>query len=83
MAQAVSCWLPTVTARVRALVWSCGICGGKSGARAGFLRVLRFPILILIPPTAPHSPYLSSGAGTVGQFVADVTSGHTHPTKLN
>jgi hypothetical protein len=28
---------------------------------------------ILIPPTAPHSP--SSGAGTIGQIVADVPSG--------
>jgi hypothetical protein len=26
-----------------------------SGAGAGFLRVLRFPLPILIPPTAPHS----------------------------
>jgi hypothetical protein len=35
---------------------------------AGFLRVLRFSLAILIPPTAPHS---SSVAGTV----ADVSSG--------
>jgi hypothetical protein len=27
IAQAVSRWLPTAAARVRALVWSCGICG--------------------------------------------------------
>jgi hypothetical protein len=33
---------------------SCGICGELSGAGAGFLRVLRFPLPILIPPTAPH-----------------------------
>jgi hypothetical protein len=32
---------------------SCGICGGQSGTGAGFLRVLRFPLPILIPPTAP------------------------------
>jgi hypothetical protein len=33
----------------------CGIRGGQSGAGAGFLRVLRFPLPILIPSTAPHS----------------------------
>jgi hypothetical protein len=31
-----------------------GICAGQSGIRAGFLRVLLFPLPILIPPTAPH-----------------------------
>jgi hypothetical protein len=56
IAQAVSCWLPTAAAQVRARVWSCGICGGQSGAGAGFLRVLLFPLPILIPPIAPQSP---------------------------
>jgi hypothetical protein len=56
IAQAVSRWLPTVAARVRARIWSCGICGGQSGAGAGFLRVLRFPLPIFIPPIAPQSP---------------------------
>jgi hypothetical protein len=37
IAQAVSRWLTTAAARVRAPVWSCGICGGPSGTRAGFL----------------------------------------------
>jgi hypothetical protein len=37
VAQAVSRWFPTAAARVRARVWSCGICGGQSGAGAGFL----------------------------------------------
>jgi hypothetical protein len=35
--QMISCWLPTVAARVRARVWSSGICGGQIGAAAGFL----------------------------------------------
>jgi hypothetical protein len=56
IAQAVSHWLPTVAAQVQAWVWSCGICDGQNGAGAGFLRVLRFPLPICIPPTAPQSP---------------------------
>jgi hypothetical protein len=56
IAQAVSRWFPTAAARVRARVWSCGNCGGKSGAGADFLRVLRFPLPIFIPPISPQSP---------------------------
>jgi hypothetical protein len=56
IAQAVSRWLPTAAARVRARVWSCGICGRQCGAGAGFLRVLRFPLPIFIPPISPQSP---------------------------
>jgi hypothetical protein len=37
IAQAVSRWLPTAAARVRARVWSSGICGGQNGAGADFL----------------------------------------------
>jgi hypothetical protein len=59
IAQAVSSWLPTAAVQVRAQVGSCGICGEQSGAGAGFLRVLRFPLPILIPPTAPHSSSMS------------------------
>jgi hypothetical protein len=54
--QAVSRWLPIAAARVRSRVWSIGICGGQSGTGAGFLRVLRFPLPIFIPPIAPQSP---------------------------
>jgi hypothetical protein len=55
IAQAVSRWLPIVAARVRARVWSSGICGEQSGAGAGFLWVLRFPLPIFIPPNSPSS----------------------------
>jgi hypothetical protein len=63
--QAVSRWLPTAAARLLAWVWSSGICGGQSGAGAGFLRILRFPLPIFIPPNSPSSQ--SPGAGTIGQ----------------
>jgi hypothetical protein len=56
IAQAVSRWLSTAACRARARVWSCGICDGQSGAGAGFLRVLRFPLPIFTPPVAPESP---------------------------
>jgi hypothetical protein len=36
---AVSRWFPTAAAQVQTRVWSSGICGGQSGAGAGFLRV--------------------------------------------
>jgi hypothetical protein len=73
IAQAVSRWLPTAAGWVQTQVWSSGICGGQSGAGAGFLRVLRFPLPIFIPPNSP-SPQ-SPGAGTIGYSVADVPSG--------
>jgi hypothetical protein len=55
IAQAISRLLPTAAARVRSQVRSCGICGGLIGAGAVFLRVLRFPLPVLMPPSAPHS----------------------------
>jgi hypothetical protein len=65
IAKAVSRWLPTAVARVQSRVWLSGICGGQSGVGAGFLRVLRFPLPIFIPPNSPSSQ--SPGAGTIGQ----------------
>jgi hypothetical protein len=44
-----------VSRRLRARVRSCGICGRQSSTGIGFLRVLRFPLPICTPPTAPHS----------------------------
>jgi hypothetical protein len=69
-AQAVSRWLPTAAAT---RVWSSGICGGRSGAGADFLRVLRFPLPMFIPPDSPSS--YSPGAGTINHSVTDVPSG--------
>jgi hypothetical protein len=76
IAQVVSRWLPTASARFRVRVWSSGICGGQSGAWAGFLRVLRFPLLIFIQPNFPSSQ--SNGAGTVGRR-AEWTQYGLHP----
>jgi hypothetical protein len=56
IAQAVCRRLPTAAARVRAQVKSCGICGGQSGAEAGILQILRFPLPNFIPSIAPQSP---------------------------
>jgi hypothetical protein len=77
IAQAVSRRLPTAEDRVRVQVTSCGMCGGHSGIGAGFLQVLRFPLPITIPPTAPHSSSSSSGIGKIGQIVANAPSGHS------
>jgi hypothetical protein len=65
--QAVSRWLPTAAARVRARVWSSGICGGQNNAGAGFLQVLRFPLPIFIPSIAPQSPSSIVWGCTIGQ----------------
>jgi hypothetical protein len=42
-------------ARVSSQIRACGICGGQSSNGAGFLRVHRFPLPILIPPNVPYS----------------------------
>jgi hypothetical protein len=81
---AVSRWLPTAAAQVRARVRSCGICGGQSGTGAGFLRVLWFPLSIFIPPIAPQSP----SSITRGWYNRPTSGQRTkwtqsHPTKNN
>jgi hypothetical protein len=82
IAQAVSRRLPTAAARVRPQVRSCGNCGGQSGTGGGFLRVLRFPLPVLIPPTTPHS----SSSIIRGWYSRPVSGRRTkwtqsHPTK--
>jgi hypothetical protein len=83
IAQAVSRWLPTAAARVRSRLFSSEICGGQSGAGAGFLRVLQFPLPIFIPPNSRSSQ--SPGAGynkPVGGRRAEWTQfDSTPPTK--
>jgi hypothetical protein len=54
VAQAVSRWFPTAATRVRIRA-ACGVCDGQSGTEAGFLRVLRYPLSIIIPPISPSS----------------------------
>jgi hypothetical protein len=75
IAQAVSRWLPTAAARVWSQAKSCGVCSGHNGAKVGFLRVLRFPLPILIPRLLHIHYHVRSGAGTVGKLVAGVRSG--------
>jgi hypothetical protein len=77
IAQAVSHWLPTAAPRIQSQVKSCGICGRQSGAGAGFLRVLWFPLTILIPPTAPHS----SSAIIRGWYNRPISGQHTKRTQ--
>jgi hypothetical protein len=55
MAQVVSRRLPNTVARVRAQVSHVGFVVIKVELWAGILRVLRFPLPIVIPPTAPRS----------------------------
>jgi hypothetical protein len=64
VAQAVSRWLSTSSARVRIRA-ACGVCDGQIGVVACFLRVLRFPLLIILP-VFPSS--YSPGAGTIGHW---------------
>jgi hypothetical protein len=83
IAQALSRWLPTAADRVRTRVSSCGIWGGQSGAGAGFLRVLRFPLPIFISPISPQSPSSIIWGLYNSPVVAAVPSGLSHPTNNN
>jgi hypothetical protein len=85
IAQAVSRRLPTTAARVPAQVRSCGICGGQSGTRAALLRVLRFPLPIIITSTAPHSSSIIRGWYNTPISCRRTKRMQSHPTpkKLN
>jgi hypothetical protein len=62
ISQAVSRWLPTMTARFRSWVWSSGICGGQV-----FSKYFGFPCQSSFHQLLHNHPHLSSGAGTIGQ----------------
>jgi hypothetical protein len=68
IAEALGRWFPTAAARVSRSGLASKIYGGQSGAGAGFLRVLRFPLpKSFIPPTSPSS---SQSLGTVSRGLA-------------
>jgi hypothetical protein len=84
IAQAVSGRLPTAAARFQAQAGWRGICGGQSCTGSGFLRVLRFPLPIIIPPTAPYS----SSSIIRGWYSRPISGRRTkwtqsHPTQRN
>jgi hypothetical protein len=83
IAQAVRRRLPTAVARIRSQVRSCGICGGQSGIGAGFLRVLRFPLPISIPPTTPHSSPIIQGWYNRPNIGRRTKWTQSHPTPRN
>jgi hypothetical protein len=68
--QAVSRWLLTAAVQFRAQVRLSEICGGQIGTGVGSVRVLRFSLPVS-PSIAQHLSSSSSGAGTIGQIVAD------------
>jgi hypothetical protein len=76
-AQAVSSRLPTAAVRVRSQVRLCGICGGLNGIVVGFLRVLRFPLPVLILPNFPHS----SSSTIRGWYISAVSGRRTKWTE--
>jgi hypothetical protein len=65
--------IQAVNHRLRSQVRLCGVCGGRSGIGAGFLRGLQFLLPIIIPPNTLFSSVIRSGR--VGQRVAGVLSG--------
>jgi hypothetical protein len=73
----------TTATRVRSQVRSCGICGGQSGTGASFLRVLWFPLPILILPTAPHSSFIIRGWYNRPNSGRRTKWTQSHPTPIN
>jgi hypothetical protein len=68
ISQAISRRVSTAAAWIRTQVTSCGIYGEQGSIEAGFLRVLRFPLPILIPPM-PHAPYQLSSTARTKRYV--------------
>jgi hypothetical protein len=65
---------------VRSRVKSRGICCGQSGIGAGILRVLRFPLPILIQPTAPYSSSIVRGWYNMPVSSRRTKRTQSHPT---
>jgi hypothetical protein len=80
IAQAVTRRLPTAAASVRAQVRSCG---GQSGTRAGFLRVLLFPLPALSPLTVPRSSSIIRGRYNKPISGRRIEWTQSHPTRGN
>jgi hypothetical protein len=80
--QAVSRPLPTAAVRVRAQIRSLGFVVNKVALGQVFSEYFGFPCQISFHRLL-HTHHLSSGAGTIGQTVADVPSGLSHPTPRN
>jgi hypothetical protein len=76
--QAVSRRLPTAAARVRAHVTSCGICCVQRDTGAGFSKYFEFSCQSFF--RLLHTHHHPSGAGTIGQTDADVSSWLIQPT---
>jgi hypothetical protein len=76
IAQAVSRWLPTAAVRGS----KPGFVVGQSGAGAGFLRVLRFPLQSsFVPPITPQSPScIIRVKCTIGQICGRSTGAYTN-----
>jgi hypothetical protein len=82
IAQAVNRRLPTAVVRVRSQVKSCRIFNGQNGTGAGFLRVLRFPLPILIPTDDPYSSIIQGWYNRSNTSRCTMDSVSAHPTKL-
>jgi hypothetical protein len=73
-AEAVSRWLPTTAAQVRAQVWHVGFVVEKMAPGQVFSEYFGFPCQPhFIPPTSPSSQ--STGTGIIGQYMATVRRG--------
>jgi hypothetical protein len=80
VAKAVIRWFPTSAARVRAQVWSCGICGGQKWKWDSFSPSTSLSLPITIPQIAPQSPPFIIWGWCNMPVVAAVPSGLPHPT---
>jgi hypothetical protein len=67
--------VPTVAAQVRAQVKSCKICGEKMALGQALYEYFGFPYQFSFYRRLHFHRHPSSGAGTIGQLVADIPSG--------